>query len=286
MKKNFLIFLPLLFVLGIDLGSKKYILKLQSLLGTDLLQIHYNQGVMLGSFADLPIFLRIISISTIFSFIFFLFILINYLLKAFFPILRLGMSFFIGGIAGNALDRAINGKVLDFISFPFSPHIFFNLADTFQWIGFGLILWGLFKYEREIWHPQNLRGNFFVDKSYQLQMSFKFSLISLFCSLILGIFSYTFLKFMSSELAPLMAEKMLTTFTLSFFFLGLLFALILFVVGIFISHRSAGPVYAFGLFVEDLLMGKNRDFKLRQGDHHLHLQEVAIKLKEKIKGNL
>ena len=55
---------------------------------------------------------------------------------------RIGAGFVAGGAIGNALDRIIYGKVIDFIDFHFKGVHFptFNLADTFITIGVILIL--------------------------------------------------------------------------------------------------------------------------------------------------
>ncbi|MCB0362355.1 MAG: hypothetical protein KDD35_06520, partial [Bdellovibrionales bacterium] len=47
-----------------------------------------------------------------------------------------------------------------------------------------------------------------------------------------------------------------------------------------LSHRTAGPLYAFERFIEDTLIGRDRILKLRQGDEFPHLEELAIKIRE------
>ena len=53
-----------------------------------------------------------------------------------------------------------------------------------------------------------------------------------------------------------------------------------------LSHRAAGPLYAFEKFLEDLSMGKVRPLKLRSGDEFQHLEELAEKLGDKLKTHL
>jgi signal peptidase II len=57
----------------------------------------------------------------------------------------------------------------------------------------------------------------------------------------------------------------------------------LFAVGKVISHRIAGPLYAFEKFLDDILVGKDRSLKLRSGDDFKHLEELAEKIREEIK---
>lgn len=57
--------------------------------------------------------------------------------------------------------------------------------------------------------------------------------------------------------------------------ISMAFCALLFFVGLILSHRSAGPIYAFENFLEDLMKGKYRKLKLRAGDEFTHLEEVA-----------
>ena len=53
-----------------------------------------------------------------------------------------GLSFILGGAAGNVLDRLVRGKVIDFLDFYIGRHHWpaFNLADSAIVIGAGLLL--------------------------------------------------------------------------------------------------------------------------------------------------
>ena len=53
----------------------------------------------------------------------------------------------------------------------------------------------------------------------------------------------------------------------------------LFVFGRILSHRTAGPIYAFETYLRDLIRGKDRKFKLRKGDDFKHLEELADALR-------
>ena len=57
--------------------------------------------------------------------------------------LRLGLSFLIAGIIGNLIDRIILGYVRDFIDIGIFP--VFNLADSFNVIGVGLLIYMSFR---------------------------------------------------------------------------------------------------------------------------------------------
>ncbi len=51
---------------------------------------------------------------------------------------QLALGFLLGGTMGNLVDRVLYGYVIDFIHIPFWPS--FNVADTFNVIGVGLLL--------------------------------------------------------------------------------------------------------------------------------------------------
>ena len=72
-------------------------------------------------------------------------------------------------------------------------------------------------------------------------------------------------------------------FAISYLAITFLFSTISFFVGLLLSQRTAGPLYAFEKYVEDLLSGDDRDLKLREGDNFRYLEEVAANLKKHIK---
>ncbi|MBI4743288.1 MAG: signal peptidase II [Actinobacteria bacterium] len=53
-------------------------------------------------------------------------------------LMSLAFSFIFGGAVGNLIDRLIIGKVIDFLDFQVWP--VFNLADSFIFIGAGIII--------------------------------------------------------------------------------------------------------------------------------------------------
>lgn len=58
---------------------------------------------------------------------------------------RYGAALFIGGAAGNLIDRINIGAVIDFFDFRIWP--IFNVADIAICVGVGLIIWNLVKLE-------------------------------------------------------------------------------------------------------------------------------------------
>lgn len=252
------------------------------------LVLHRNPGAILGTFAGLPPLLRVVSLSTAGAFLIFLFGILQYLLPKTLMTLRLGMSILLGGILGNVWDRMNEGAVIDFILLRMfkwtSPA--FNFADAIQWVGYGMIVYTLITKAHEIWPDQNERRTVWINPSFQLKYCFILTLIGLSFSLVSGVFSYSYLQITIDDLVFGSPKAMEMRFLIPFFQTYLImtgvFLLGLFVLGRILSHRIAGPLYAFEKYLEDILEGKERDFKVRSGDEFKHLEEVAEKLKLKI----
>lgn len=252
----------------------------------------HNQGAMLGLFSDLPAVLRIVTLSTSGIFILCLYSLIQYLIPKKLFGLRVSLSVLVGGIIGNVLDRIFYGYVIDFMAIQVkqwhSP--IWNVADIIQWIGYILMIYFLIKNSEQLWPDQNERKTFWVNKKFQIKHSVFFAVTGLFLTLISVVFSYTYLKVTLQELVgnnPALIEKFTKPFLFTFIVLSLIFSIILFTVGKLISHRIAGPLYAFERFLKDILDGKGLTkggaaLKLRTNDDFKHLEELAEQIKAKV----
>ena len=259
--------------------------QLSKYFGRGLETLHYNEGVIFGLYSDIPSALRIIALTSVSGFIFFLYTVLIYLLSPRLKVLKYGISLFVGGIFGNVIDRTIIGKSIDFIPINFVSglELTFNMADVFQWVGAGIIVYKIIKKEKIIWHPENQRGQFLLYTGEQLKFSSKLTAIVVSCSLIFGIFSFTYFRTLLVEL-NLLNQKYFLTYLLAYTFLSLSFALIVFLCGIVLSHRTVGPIYAFESFLDDLISGVDREeFALREGDNFKHLESVANKIHEHLK---
>lgn len=275
MKKDFWISI-LCFILAIiiDQFSKQWGLSSENL--------HFNEGIAFGLYKDSPMLLRVITLCSMFGFLFFIYMVLNYLLSQKLMLLKIGMGLMTGGIAGNVIDKMIRGKTIDFIPMPLpSDHtLIFNIADVFQWIGVIFIAYKIITADRDIWFPDNQRGKYLVHPREQILFSFKFSAIAFCVSLLLGIFCYTFMRTTLVSAGSKSIDEMMAMFSIAYVSLTLTFSLIVFLVGLVISHKTAGPLYAFELYVEDLLQGKMRKLSLREGDNYKHLEKVADDLKQ------
>lgn len=109
--------------------------------------------------------------------------------------LKIGLGIFCGGIFGNILERTFLAKTIDFIPLHFAGvELVFNIADVFQWVGAIFITYKLIRREKVVWYPDNQRGKYLVLWRNQIYLASKITLSCLCCALLLGLFSYTFLR--------------------------------------------------------------------------------------------
>lgn len=274
MKSRYLISLTILVMcLVIDYYSKQW--------GQGLSSLHYNEGFIMGSFSHLPDTIRVIALGSFSGIIFILYVLLMYVIPRRGQWLKFGLSFLVGGMLGNVTDKIIYGKTVDFIPFILGDfQAFFNVADIFLWSGASITLWMVFARDKLIWYPDSVRGNYFVRPKEQLKVSLNLLLVVFCCSIVLGLFAYSFINIAITS--PDKIDIMWSFFYTYMALTGLL-CLIAFVAGVIISHKSAGPVYAFELYVSDLMKGKDRKLKLREGDNYQHLEQLADKLRDHFK---
>jgi hypothetical protein len=145
--------------------------------------------------------------------VFFLYVFLMYIIPIRARFLKYGLSFLVGGMFGNVIDKIIFGKTVDFIPWNyFGIRAVFNMADVFLWIGAGIVFYILLGKDKLIWHPDSTRENFLIRPKEQYKVGLNFLLVVFCCSLVLGIFSYSFFN---TTVAPYVVGKphlMLTFF--------------------------------------------------------------------------
>lgn len=241
--------------------------------------LHYNQGFIMGLYAELPESLRIVALGAFAGFILFLYLLLMFIIPAGGRWVKYGLSLLVGGIFGNVIDKVIMGRTVDFIPVPFSgSQVVFNLADVYQWLGCGIILWVIFRRDRLLWYPDSTRQNYLINPREQFRIAINYALVALVTSLMLGVFSFSFFRTVMVTM-EVTGKHLMISFSLTYFMLTLLFCIMSFITGIIISHRSSGPLYAFEQYCDDLMKGRDRKLKLRDNDHYKHLENVADKLR-------
>lgn len=245
---------------------------------------HINRGFIFGTLQDLPASLTLVTLCSMGGLLVFVYVLLIILLPAELLLLKAGLGLLSGGVLGNVIDRAIHGGTLDFIpmKLPYLPPIVFNPADLFQWIGAFIIVIKLITKEKIIWYPENQRGFALVNPKEQMKFALKFSTISICTCLVLGIFSLSYLTLTLQSL-NVHSKSTMIGFAISYLAITLFFAAISFIAGLLLSQRTAGPLYAFEKYVEDLLNGDQRELKLREGDNFKHLETVAQNLRNHLK---
>jgi signal peptidase II len=288
-KDWFWVLLPLAFTWSVDRVTKLWATDLQGFefYGPVGFMLHHNQGAILGSFSDLPQILRVVSLSTGGAFLLFLFGIIQFLLPTKSMTLRVGLSFLIGGIIGNVTDRIVWGYVVDFIFIGTQQHYSptFNLADALQWVGYFCIVAALIKDGKALWPAENLRKSYWINPAFQWRYCIILMLCGFGVTIILGTYSYTYLGVSVAELSghnPVLARQFIRPFLATFIIVSITFTAVLFSVGLILSHRAAGPLYAFERFLNDYIEGKPAKLKLRTGDDFKDLERLAAKMTERL----
>ncbi|MEA9356895.1 signal peptidase II [Bacteriovorax sp. PP10] len=241
---------------------------------------HINKGFIFGTLQDLPASLTLVTLSSMGGLLFFIYIIFIIMLSPQLNMLKAGLGLLVGGIIGNVIDRAIHGGTLDFLpmKLPLLPPIVFNPADVFQWIGAAIIAYKIITKDNIIWYPENQRGFSLVNAKEQMKFALKFAAISLCTCLVLGLFALSYLT-LTLQSANIASRSPAIGFAISYLAITLFFTTISFFAGLILSQRTAGPLYAFEKYVEDLLKGDKRDLKLREGDNYRHLEKIADDLK-------
>jgi len=247
---------------------------------------HFNRGFIFGTLQDLPANLTLVTLCSVGAVLFFVYLILILLLSKELVSLKCGLGFLIGGVLANVIDRAFHGGTLDFIPLSLfgTTYVYYNPADFFQWLGALFVLFNIFKKDEIIWYPENQRGFNLINPKEQLRFAFKLMIISFSTCLILGIFSLSYLT-LTFKNSNLYSPSILIGYVISYFAICLVFNLIVFVSGLILSNKSAGPLYAFEKYVENLLSGDLKEFKLREGDNYQHLIEVAHHLKDHFEQN-
>ena len=244
-----------------------------------LSSLHFNQGFIMGIYADLPDSLRIVALGAFAGFIFFLYLFLMYIIPSTAKWVKFGLSFLVGGIFGNVIDKIIYGRTVDFIPFHVgSFQVVFNFADVFQWVGCLLVLWVILKRDKLIWFPDSSRQNYLINPRDQYRVAFNFTVVAFSTSMMLGIFSFAFFRALMLSV-NFQGEHLMLSYFLTYFILTLLFCSMSFITGIVISHRSSGPLYAFEQYLDNLMKGRDRKLVLRDSDNYKHLEQVADKLR-------
>jgi signal peptidase II len=287
-----LVVLPLVSTWTLDRSTKIWGSRLTELVDFGFIQfsLHYNPGAMLGLFSNLPAVLRVVSLSTAGAFLVCIYLLIQYLLPIKSLILRSGMSILLGGIIGNVTDRILYGHVIDFILFNFGNFLspVFNVADVLQWVGYVMIVYAVITEGEILWPENNARKRYWINPSFQLKYCFLLLGIGFGIALITSVFSFTYLRVTMIDLIgqnSTVLDRFLIPFLETSVVMTVGISLALFSVGKIISHRIAGPLYAFEKYLTVLIENPNKPihkFRLRSHDEFKHLELLAEQIRKTV----
>ena len=235
-----------------------------------------NQGMMFGSFSDTSAVVRISLISSGSIIFFMVYYGMMYFLSEGLAPLKFGISCLFGGALSNAIDKLYLNFVVDFIPITLGDYIFFaNVSDIIQLTGVGVILYYIFFCQDEIWFPNDKRGTILISPERQLIFALKFFFVSIGSLLMISLFSYTY---MDIEFVDFSKNKKDEYIYLALM-LSLIFGLLIFVFGIFLSHHFYGPIYKLNKYINNNEW--DNDFILREKDQFKELEILIAKLKKK-----
>ena len=274
---------PLLLTLVFDQGAKAIAMHFQTVTVSSFLSFYLlkNAGIIMGALSGLPDVLKIVSLSTAGAFILVSFIFLQFLLSPQPIKFRIGSSLLVGGILGNVIDRMVHGYVIDFFLFgPIAPNkMVFNLADIVQWLGYGLILTSFILDQNQFRWGDSMRNRFLINVRFQLKYCALLAAFVLSQSLILGVYSFTYLSTALSG-QPGTSSSFLGSFFVCFFLISLIFCVLISMIGLLLSQRIAGPIHAFSRVMSSLLSGKSVELKLRANDEFKELEAMSKAINE------
>lgn len=295
-RKDKVIILAVIFVVLLaDQMTKNWAMGLDDLVDFGLVRFFptYNEAAFWGIFANLPQNLKQIGLATFGGVFIIVFGLVQLILPAKVMWLRIGFSILLGGMLGNVIDRLLFGHVVDFIILGSQDVIYsvLNLADLFQLSGLTMIIYNSIAHYAIIWPKNNKRTDKWVNPPFQKRfIFFNFTLLASI-SLVLLVFSFSFLKITLNEYLGFdsdVSENILLLFLRLYLILNAVLFMCYFVVSLIASHRVAGPVYAFKKYTNELLNHSHlqdfdRPLVLRKNDEFEELMELSQAIKERLK---
>lgn len=284
-KKTWLlaVLIPLIVVITLDQGLKLWAetSQLDSAWGWFRFILFHNYGFVLGSLKDADQLYTIVMPSTFGAFLLYLYFVLQYFLPIKYPMIRVGLSIFCAGVISNIIDRVMWGYVIDFVQIttPFFRTGIFNLADVLQWVGIGIFAASYIRNGKALYPIDERRGRKWIDPKFQLKFCATLIFVGFAFAVIMMALSYTFLDVSIVSLIPdeNTAREFLRNFVRLFAVVSLAFFLSLFVLGVQLSWRIVGPIRAFEGYIEDILRGNSRTFRLRSGDEFQQLEGLASK---------
>lgn len=153
-----------------------------------------------------------------------------------------------------------------------------NVADALQWLGVFTFIASYIANGRLLFPADQRRGKKWIDPDFQLRFCLMFLAVGAAFALVNGLLSYTFLKFLvggTSFVMPADAEAFIREYLKVFGLSTICFFILIFIVGIYMSHRIIGPIRGFEYFLNGLVNGDRAKLRLRSTDEFKHLESIA-----------
>ena len=238
-----------------------------------------NRGILFNIFESTPLSIKIISLTCCAAFIFLIYLIALYLIPKQLIPLKLATTSLVSGICGNSLDKIIKGYTIDFIPFFETA---FNFADVYILSGIGFIVIYLLFNHNKLWVKDNARKFNLVYPREQVKHATIFGFIVFASALLLGTLAISFMKVYIAPVV-LKSQNVMTLFITLYVIVTIFFMILIFILGLFFSTKTAGPIYAFERFINNLGTEKESVFKVRKGDNFKVLESIAINIKKRSK---
>lgn len=230
-------------------------------------EVFLNSGMIGGFLGEAPASLRVVTLSTLGATCIAIYLIL--LIVTQFKMLGYSLSLVASGMSGNIIDRVRLGKSIDFIFL--GPWVF-NLADIFLWTGSIISIYLILRFSKEIWLENDQRRIKILYFKDQMRFATLLTLFVVGVCLILGILSYSYfntqLKFGHDYV---MRYYFLTFISLSFFLIICMFFL-----GLYLSQKIAGPIYALNAYIER--GDQSKKFQLRTDDYFKNIEDIIEKI--------
>ena len=294
-KTNTLLTVFLLFLVLTDQAAKYFLLKWLPHQVSDTgpgfsLSRVFNEGFVLNIHikgVD-PLFIAIIFILLLSTFIFFYVSALRWLGESF-RIIKFGLTVLAGGVFSNILDKIRHGEVLDFIKFQLTRDaggLFFNTADIFQTIGWIILIYGIIKSRKKLWRTVERRSSFLIDDLHirKYQMEFISYILWIMACVGLSIFLISGKLFaFSKSIPPAEMPYLISKFVTYYFVMYLIFTVLIMGLTVYFSNKIYGPVYSIKRYLKSLMKEETPpDLKLRKKDQFKEMEELVSKLKDHI----
>ena len=276
------ILLPLFAVVIVDQYTKHLALTLTESYQFGFLHISllHNHGFMMGSLATLSKLYTLVLPATYTALLLFVFGVFQYFLPIESLSFRAGLSIIMGGVIGNIIDRVSEGSVVDFLYIKTSHFTtgVFNIADALQWLGALVFLISYAANGRILYPVNQRRGRMWIDPKFQRRYCTALIASGAGFAVVAGMMATTFLKFAAEEslmTTPESTQLLILSFLRVYTATTCVFFIILFLVGVYLSHRIAGPIKGFENYLDQLVRGSQATFSLRKGDDFQQLERLA-----------